>query len=297
MRPAWQPCAMPAMRSIFAVAPAPDNRRFANAALAFVNRARVPLAAARWLGAAATAAAVVMTIAGAFGTGAMPIGLRAGFWSLLMGWSAIKWLGWFVLTVRRSADWWRAALAGAFLLNLPLPLEIDAALAALGVSNSGVAASIWLEALALSAVSLAIIALIRRNAAQEPQPVVTAAPPPTFRVAPDGLLSRARISIPSRVIAIMAEDHYCRVHEAGNADSLIHYRFGDAVAEVSALDGLRVHRGAWVAAAAVVGARRERRRWRLVLRTGAEIPVSAPHLAAVRARGWLRPTRPAADEG
>ena len=72
------------------------------------------------------------------------------------------------------------------------------------------------------------------------------------------------------------------------ASSLVHYRFGDALKEVDAVDGLRVHRGAWAADSAVIAAGREGRRWLLALSDGRKIPVSARYIEAVRARGWLR---------
>ena len=64
------------------------------------------------------------------------------------------------------------------------------------------------------------------------------------------------------------------------------YRFGDAVRELVGIDGLQVHRGAWVAAAGITGAARDGRKYRL--RVGdVEVPVSTTSLPAVRARGWL----------
>jgi hypothetical protein len=102
-----------------------------------------------------------------------------------------------------------------------------------------------------------------------------------------GLLARARV-VPEALAAIEAEDHYCRVHRRDGQSALLHYRFGDALREVAGIDGAQVHRGAWVAAHAVAGARREGRRWRLLLADGTSLPVSATHAAEARRRGWLR---------
>lgn len=101
-----------------------------------------------------------------------------------------------------------------------------------------------------------------------------------------GLLARARVA-PEALAAIEAEDHYCRVHRKDGGDALIHYRFGDALAEVAEIEGAQVHRGSWVAADAVTGAEREGRRWLLVLSDGTKVAVSPPHLAEARRRGWL----------
>src|SRR4051794_7140069 len=117
-------------------APRPrDNARFANAARNFVDRAGVRLPGLAWLSAGAIAAAILMIVVGGLGTWAMPIGMRAAFWALLMGWNAVKWQTWFALLVRRPRDWRRAALVGAVLLNLSLPLEIRAALAICGAGG------------------------------------------------------------------------------------------------------------------------------------------------------------------
>jgi DNA-binding LytR/AlgR family response regulator len=101
-----------------------------------------------------------------------------------------------------------------------------------------------------------------------------------------GLLQRARID-PAALAAIEAEDHYCRVHHRVGTSALIHYRFGDALEEVSGIEGTQVHRGAWVAADAVEGAARDGRRWELMLAGGGRVPVSATYLPQARARGWL----------
>jgi DNA-binding LytR/AlgR family response regulator len=49
-----------------------------------------------------------------------------------------------------------------------------------------------------------------------------------------------------------------------------------------------VHRSAWVARRFVTGARRDGRRWRLLLADGTDQPVSETFLPAVRAAGWLQ---------
>ena len=103
----------------------------------------------------------------------------------------------------------------------------------------------------------------------------------------DGLLARARVNAET-LAAIEAEDHYCRVRRTDGSDALIHYRFGDALAEVAQIDGQQVHRGAWIAQDAVIGAIRDGRRWRLLLSDGTKVAVSATYLPRVRARGWLR---------
>ena len=258
------------------------NARFANGARNFVDRAGARLPGFAWLSVGVIAAAILMIVVGGFGTGAMPIGTRAGFWALLMGWNAIKWQAWFALTVRKPEDWWRASATGALILNLTLPLEIGGALALCGVGVAMEPVTIWIEALAISFVLFVLLVLVRRRVGKANE----AAPPAA--VQPDGLLARAGLASPAALLAIVAEDHYCRVHIRDGSSALVHHRFRDALDEVAGLDGLRVQRGAWAADAAVVAASREGRGWVLELVDAGRIRVSAPHVAAVRARGWLR---------
>lgn len=266
---------------------APGNTGFAKRARNFANRVAA-LPGFPILPIAGFAAAMLMIIVGAFGTGQMPLAMRAGFWGVLLGWNILKWQIWFALLVHRPTDWPRASAIGALVLNLPLPFEIALSLRLFGIVDTPGLAQTWVQALAISMVVflVLIIAGIRRRA--EPVPTPAAAPPV---IAPDGLLARAGITDPAALQAIEAEDHYCRLHLAGGRSLLVLHRFGDALKEVANLDGAQVHRGAWVSARDVAGAERDGRRWLLLLADGARIPVSARFTKIVRARGWLRHRR------
>lgn len=262
-------------RSHTATRPA-GNPGFAKRAAGFVNRALgFPLL---WI--ACLAAAALMIVTGGFGTGELPLGQRAGFWLLLMGWNAFKWQLLFALFVRKRQDWPRVSLLGTLLLNLPLPLEIVLAGRAVGVFMVAPAGETWLRALAIGAGIFLVCASVIWVLMRATAPVAAAMPE-------GGLLARTRTA-PEALIAILAEDHYCRVHRRGAASALVHYRFGDALGEVAALEGAQVHRGAWVASGAVQSARRAGRRWMLELDGGTRVPVSASHAAEARRRGWLR---------
>jgi hypothetical protein len=261
---------------------APAKRGFAKRAVGFAKRAlpKGPVPGFPLLWIACAAAAGLMIVTGGFNTSALPLGQRTAFWLLLMGWNALKWQLLFALFVRKPLDWPRVSLIGTIPLNLPLPFEIAGIGRLVGVPMTAMPVDVWLRALAISAVIFTVCAtvawvLIRRV------PGTAAAP------VDDGLLARARVA-PETLAAIEAEDHYCRVHRRDGQSALLHYRFGDALKEVAAIDGAQVHRGAWVAAGAIAGARREGRRWQLVLADGTTLPVSATHAAEARRRGWLR---------
>ena len=70
-------------------------------------------------------------------------------------------------------------------------------------------------------------------------------------------------------------------------EALILRRFGDALADVAALDGLRVRRSWWVARDAVQAAEREGERITLLISNGVRVPVSRTYLLAVREAGLL----------
>jgi hypothetical protein len=248
-------------------------RRFANRAGALPGFPMLPVAGA--------AAALLMVVVGAFGTGQLPLATRAGFWAVLMAWNVVKWQLWFVFTVRSHRDWTRAVLVGTPLLNLPLPFEITLALRLFGITVSPRGLPyVWIDALAISAAIFTVIYLARRRYRAAPAPVTTA-------IIPGGLLAKAGVACPTALHAIRAEDHYCRLFLADGRTSLVHHRFGDALVELAAIDGGQVHRGAWAASAGVVAAERDGRAWRLVLAGGTRLPVSSRFVADLRARGWL----------
>ncbi len=66
------------------------------------------------------------------------------------------------------------------------------------------------------------------------------------------LRARLPAHLDAEIIALKAEDHYVRVYTA-RGDTLVHYRFRDAVQDLRGVDGLQVHRSYWVRRAAITG--------------------------------------------
>jgi hypothetical protein len=87
-------------------------------------------------------------------------------------------------------------------------------------------------------------------------------------------------------LCLQTEDNYVRVHGA-HGSTLELMPLHEAIAQFGQADGLQVHRGWWVAAAAVEGAERDARNWRLRLVNGLRAPVARNRVVEVRARGWL----------
>lgn len=113
------------------------------------------------------------------------------------------------------------------------------------------------------------------------------APSPT--IAPgdvDDLIAALPPERRGALLALEAEDHYLRVHtDRGNA--LIHKRFSDALGQITAIDGLRVHRSWWVARSAIERVARDGDRLALHLRGGLVVPVSRTYALAVRDAGLV----------
>ena len=64
-------------------------------------------------------------------------------------------------------------------------------------------------------------------------------------------------------------------------------RLSDAVAELEGIEGAQTHRSWWVAKSAVDSAHRADGRAILVLKSGAEAPVSRNYAKALRDEGWF----------
>jgi DNA-binding LytR/AlgR family response regulator len=88
------------------------------------------------------------------------------------------------------------------------------------------------------------------------------------------------------LLCLQMEDHYLRVHTALGSD-LVLTPLKDALAELTGVEGLQVHRSWWVARAAVAGSVSEGRNLRLKLVNGLAVPVARASVARLRASGWL----------
>lgn len=238
------------------------------------------------------AAALITSLAGGFGTGTLPIGVRLFVFVSTIGVNALKWSLWVWLVGRfvpeRAGPVLAAGMAGALVLNVTLPFELEFAFAAIGMAVTLPFWSVYLSAVIIAAIVYAVVMLVPAGAAAredgaavapEPEPVL-----PPF-------LAAAGIHDVAELIAVRAEDHYLRLHLRGGRSKLVLHRFGDAVLQLRAEDGVQVHRGAWVRRDAVVEALREGRGWRLRLADGTVIPVSDSRVAAAKAAGLLASRR------
>lgn len=115
---------------------------------------------------------------------------------------------------------------------------------------------------------------------------VTHAPPAGAAPASVRFMERLPAKLKGAVIyAVSSEDHYLRLHTSKGSD-LILMRLSDAIVELEGLEGAQTHRSWWVARDAVESTRRDGDKMVLVLKGGAEAPVSRPNVRPLREAGW-----------
>ena len=264
---------------------------------------RLPLSAARtyrWtLGKAALAPvfALMLALLEAFGFQQERFFLRFGFWTAMMtGWV----LAFAVITYLLH----RPILASA----LPPParrltvfattglimmvIGQRAAQGAFGWEAPGEVVERLAQALFVGGVfELTCIALLRSHRGPtgllDPRgrPTPTAAieragPPAPPRAAPPAILRRLPYDVRGEIVCLNMEDHYVRVHTT-RGSGLVLMRFSDAIAELEATPGLRIHRSWWVAARAVAEVDRSARSTKARLVNGLLAPVSQPYIQAL----------------
>jgi DNA-binding LytR/AlgR family response regulator len=88
------------------------------------------------------------------------------------------------------------------------------------------------------------------------------------------------------LIAVEADDHYLRVHTDAGSE-LVTARMSDAMNELAAAHGFRVHRSWWVAADAVEAVQWRKGVGEVRLVGGLVTPVSRSYGPALKAAGWF----------
>ena len=182
----------------------------------------------------------------------------------------------------------------------PLPLRIAAGSALAGFPASFIVlllhglfvGAMHFDAQGLAEVYLTVTAVIglaayplvllaaARAAAETPRGVVEPEP------ASSPFLRRIPARLGTELLWLSAEDHYIRVTTPLGSD-LILCRLSDAIAELGAEAGQRVHRSHWVARRAVDAVERKDGKTLLRLTNGETVPVSQSYVPSLKAAGWL----------
>jgi hypothetical protein len=249
-------------------------------------------------------AAILMTITGAFGTGAAPLVQRLPYWLAVMGAALLLGIGasagiraWGALANRPLIEGGVISL----LIALPLTLTVNG-LSHLflggGLTTVADQAVLFGSVLVVTAPILAIVRALGNAADGETvdQAAAEIAASPAPAPCPDNLTDYGNASalhdrLPAHLraaelYAVEAEDHYLRVHTSSGS-TLILLRFGDALNEVGPIEGVRTHRSWWVARSAVQAIQRMDGRAEITLPDGTVAPVSKSNLPILRKLGWV----------
>ena len=247
----------------------------------------------------ATAAGVFLGLIGPFGSY-----LNSARWVVLGYWVGSLWMGTVVfgLILRPTlhlAPRWRipplvALLVGALVAAVPLAgLCRIVAEALWPVAIRHIPPAVWyVQVLVISApltVAYAAASGVRlRPGAVEPS--IGVIEPERGRRLPandaNSFLGRLPGRVGREVVALQMEDHYVRVHTA-EGSALVLVPLHQAIAELSGLHGVKVHRSWWVVRGAVTGSVRDGRNVRLRLSNGLEAPVSRTCLPHAKAAGLV----------
>jgi DNA-binding LytR/AlgR family response regulator len=225
----------------------------------------------------------LLGVAGAFGTGVLPLGPRLAYWIVLMA------AGTFTARAVLTGIDRIALLSERRGLQLTVGTVVMAAIYTVvvwGVSRLAFGSALRLSlpdyfppVLLVSAAATAFNVLAARQPV-ETHAAAPGAPGPRFL---DRLPPRLK---GAALYAVEADDHYLRLHTDRGSD-LILMRLADAVAELEGLEGAQTHRSWWVARAGVESGRREGGRAVLTLKSGTEAPVSRTYVRALREEGWF----------
>lgn len=235
----------------------------------------------------AAAAGVFLALAGAMQTDELPLWTRLIYWVPLMmaGAAAARAVSTLVVLIpRAAASRWLFGALLALAISLPTTVVVW------GYTNILFGGGMPLAALpqlfgSVLVISVAMTAIM--VAANWPGRVTHAAPEASAAEASARFLDRLPPRLKgAEIFAVSAEDHYLRLHTSSGGD-LILMRMADAIGELEGIDGAQTHRSWWVARNAVEGARRDGDRWVLLLKGGAEAPVSRPNVRPLREAGWF----------
>lgn len=247
-----------------------------------------------------TVVGLLLAVLGPFGSFAMPFALRLAYWLGIALAGYALYLPATVIATRLArrlalpeAGLWVAACIAATVPMTVVAWAVDGLWRPFRLPG----AQEWLTSYANVLVLGSAITSIfwfgrarRQTQAPAPYPVETVlpakvAPPPT---AP--FLDRLPPHLGRDLIALEMEDHYVRAHTPAGS-TLILMRMRDAVAELSGIDGVQVHRSWWVARDHVTAVNRDGRSVRLLLTGGIEAPVARGQMEPLQAAGWLTRSR------
>jgi hypothetical protein len=234
----------------------------------------------------AAGAGAVLAFVGAMESGGAPLAQRLLYWVPLMIGGGLLGHAMSLVVAKIPKANMNPWLFGAI---LSVALTLPATLVVWGYTNLVFGTRIPLAAfpaligsvlfLSVAMTALMIVVNWPGRVTHAPAP---GAPTPSVRFA-ERLPAKVKGAV---IYAVSAEDHYLRLHTSKGSE-LILMRLSDAISELEGLEGAQTHRSWWVARDAVESTRRDGDRIVLVLKGGAEAPVSRPNVRALREAGWF----------
>lgn len=231
----------------------------------------------------ATAVGLCLGLIGPFATYLSPLPFRLVYWTGLL-WAGMTFYGLAI----RAALW--AARRGRIPAALWLAGFSLVASGPMSALSALVAIHFWPYLKAMSAlgwygqsVALSLPLVMTWG-------ILTRRMAPLARRAPERAGVGPPGTLPDRLkrglICLQMEDHYVRVHTRSGSE-LVLLSMREAMAQLGARHGERVHRSWWVARDAVTEVVADGRNLRLRLVGGLEAPVSRSQVGRLRALGWL----------
>jgi len=248
-----------------------------------------------------TAVGVIFGLIGPFGTfNGGPAELGVAYWL------ANTWIGFIVLSTivrlsmrvsnRLDLPVWFALAMGVAIGAAPLSIAIAYLGAWMWPPNHGQVSPLFQQygqVLLISepftfAYYYSLVERGPRGTVRPPQDASTAPAAPASGVGSQRghFLDRLPARLGRDLLCLTMEDHYVRAHTVTGSD-LILMPMKDAIAELTDVEGMQVHRSWWVAKGAVVEAVSVGRNLSLRLSNGLDAPVSRASVARLRAAGWL----------
>ena len=264
------------------------QRSYANKARSYVNMPSFPFALRElkrdfsnprlWV--ALVGAALVLTFAGAFGSGDVlrPVPL-ALYWIITV--TLTFGAGSFVNALLRPGLQGRAIAVRVVWNGILSGIAVAAVVTCINLSVFGLFLDTTREwAIFLGtifAVTFVVSAVLEATLGSPPFPAQSATP---------ALLDRLPFHLRAPLVALSVEDHYVRVR-TNQGEDMILMRLSDAIRETAPTKGVQVHRSHWVAVDAVRRVEREGTRMSLVMSHGPQIPVSRANQGKIKELGLL----------
>jgi len=240
-----------------------------------------------------TGIGLVLGLLGPFGTYPMPTAMRLAYWIIfiLVGYAIFR-------PISFVADWlsetspvpFSVAIGIALLVaGLPLALMIGFMINGFRWNGPMLEEGFALLYVQVVAIGLGIFLLMQLLFRKEETELNVPSRPDAVehRDAPrPAIMERLSVGFPHRILALGVEDHYVRIHAADQSEMVL-MRLSDAIAEISELEGLQVHRSWWVAKDAISSSKRDGRNICLILSNGLEVPVSRSNVGKLKQTGWI----------